>query len=164
MRTVWRHQPSFSRLNRDTAGIGLDASNSDLPDHASCWPRDRIQRVARGRVARGVTGRSVWHDAMIGLPAGTQIWVAAGATDMRKGFDALCAIVQETPDLRELKVPHHTYTNRPRSPNINVVTIAERRVLTGPNETNLLIVSQILAEDPDLPIFCPIGDCSVDCI
>jgi transposase len=33
---------------------------------------------------------------VIGLPAGTQIWVAAGATDMRKGFDTLCAIVQET--------------------------------------------------------------------
>jgi transposase len=33
---------------------------------------------------------------MIGLPAGTQIWVAAGATDMRKGFDTLCAIAQET--------------------------------------------------------------------
>lgn len=32
---------------------------------------------------------------MIGLPAGTQIWVAAGATDMRKGIDTFCAIVQE---------------------------------------------------------------------
>jgi transposase len=47
-------------------------------------------------MARGITGRGGGHDAMIGLPAGTQIWVAAGATDMRKGFDTLCAIVQET--------------------------------------------------------------------
>lgn len=52
--------------------------------------------MARGRVACGATERGVEHDAMIGLPAGTQIWVAAGATDMRKGFDTLCAIVQET--------------------------------------------------------------------
>lgn len=33
---------------------------------------------------------------MIGLPVGTQVWLAAGVTDMRKGFDMLCALVQET--------------------------------------------------------------------
>jgi transposase len=33
---------------------------------------------------------------MIALPSGTRIWVAAGATDMRKGFDGLAALVQET--------------------------------------------------------------------
>lgn len=32
---------------------------------------------------------------MIGLPAGTRVWLAAGATDMRKGFDGLAALVQE---------------------------------------------------------------------
>ena len=31
---------------------------------------------------------------MIGLPAGTQVWIAAGVTDMRRGFDGLAAIVQ----------------------------------------------------------------------
>ena len=31
---------------------------------------------------------------MIGLPAGTRIWLAAGATDMRKGFDSLAAQAQ----------------------------------------------------------------------
>lgn len=31
---------------------------------------------------------------MIGLPAGTRIWLAAGATDMRKSFDGLAALVQ----------------------------------------------------------------------
>ena len=30
---------------------------------------------------------------MIGLPAGTRVWLAAGATDMRKGFDGLSALV-----------------------------------------------------------------------
>jgi transposase len=31
---------------------------------------------------------------MIGLPAGTRIWLAAGIPDMRKGFDGLAALVQ----------------------------------------------------------------------
>src|ERR1051326_8179921 len=31
---------------------------------------------------------------MIGLPAGTRIWLAAGVTDMRKGFDSLAMLAQ----------------------------------------------------------------------
>jgi transposase len=31
---------------------------------------------------------------MFGLPTGTRIWLAAGVTDMRKGFDGLGALVQ----------------------------------------------------------------------
>ena len=31
---------------------------------------------------------------MIGLPAGTKIWIVCGVTDMRKGFDGLAALVQ----------------------------------------------------------------------
>lgn len=31
---------------------------------------------------------------MIGLPAGTRVWLAAGLTDMRRGFDGLAALVQ----------------------------------------------------------------------
>ncbi len=31
---------------------------------------------------------------MIGLPAGTRVWLAAGVTDMRRGFDGLAAMVQ----------------------------------------------------------------------
>ncbi|MCB2028278.1 MAG: IS66 family insertion sequence element accessory protein TnpB, partial [Rhodoferax sp.] len=31
---------------------------------------------------------------MIGLPAGTRVWLAAGQTDMRKGFDGLAALAQ----------------------------------------------------------------------
>jgi transposase len=30
---------------------------------------------------------------MMGLPAGTRVWLAAGRTDMRKGFDGLAAAV-----------------------------------------------------------------------
>jgi len=31
---------------------------------------------------------------MIGLPSNTQIWIAAGVTDLRRGFDGLSAMVQ----------------------------------------------------------------------
>jgi transposase len=31
---------------------------------------------------------------MIGVPTGVRIWLAAGVTDMRKGFDGLSALVQ----------------------------------------------------------------------
>jgi transposase len=31
---------------------------------------------------------------MIGLPAGTRVWLAAGVTDMRKGMDGLAALAQ----------------------------------------------------------------------
>lgn len=31
---------------------------------------------------------------MIGTPNGARIWIVAGATDLRKGFDGLCALVQ----------------------------------------------------------------------
>ena len=33
---------------------------------------------------------------MIGLPAGTRVWLAAGVTDMRKGIDGLAALAQTT--------------------------------------------------------------------
>ena len=33
---------------------------------------------------------------MIGLPANTRVWIVAGHTDMRKGFDGLAAMVQTT--------------------------------------------------------------------
>jgi transposase len=33
---------------------------------------------------------------MIGLPAETRVWLASGTTDMRRGFDGLALVVQET--------------------------------------------------------------------
>ena len=32
--------------------------------------------------------------ALVGLPAGTRVWLAAGVTDMRKGYDGLASVVQ----------------------------------------------------------------------
>jgi transposase len=34
--------------------------------------------------------------AMIPVPSGVQVWLASGHTDMRKGFDGLAVLVQET--------------------------------------------------------------------
>ena len=34
--------------------------------------------------------------AMIPIPAGVRVWLATGHTDMRKGFDGLALIAQET--------------------------------------------------------------------
>ena len=33
---------------------------------------------------------------MIGLPSGTRVWLAAGVTDMRRGFDGLATLVQSS--------------------------------------------------------------------
>jgi transposase len=33
---------------------------------------------------------------MIPVPSGVQVWLASGHTDMRRGFDGLALLVQET--------------------------------------------------------------------
>jgi transposase len=50
---------------------------------------------------------------MITMPAGTQIWVAAGVTDMRKGFDGLAAQVQSA--LAESPFCGHVFVFRGRA-------------------------------------------------
>ena len=32
---------------------------------------------------------------MIGLPSGTRVWLAAGMTDMRRGFDDMAAALKQ---------------------------------------------------------------------
>jgi transposase len=49
---------------------------------------------------------------MIGLPAGTRIWLAAGITDMRKGFDSLA--VQAQTVLRKDPFSGHVFCFRGR--------------------------------------------------
>ena len=49
---------------------------------------------------------------MIGLPAGTRVWLAAGVTDMRKGMDGLAALVQTT--LSENPFSGHLFVFRGR--------------------------------------------------
>jgi len=50
---------------------------------------------------------------MIGLPPGTKVWIAAGVTDMRRGFDGLSAQVQTV--LRLNPLSGHVFVFRGRS-------------------------------------------------
>ena len=49
---------------------------------------------------------------MIGFQLGTKVWLAAGKTDMRKGFDGLAAVAQNV--LREDPVSGHIFAFRGR--------------------------------------------------
>src|SRR6266576_3156322 len=49
---------------------------------------------------------------MIGLPAGTRIWIAAGVTDLRRGFTGLSGMVQTT--LQENPFSGHVFVFRGR--------------------------------------------------
>lgn len=49
---------------------------------------------------------------MIGLPAGTRIWLVAGVTDMRRGMDGLAAMVQSA--LAENPFSGHVFIFRGR--------------------------------------------------
>ena len=49
---------------------------------------------------------------MIQLPTGTKIWIAAGVTDMRRGFDGLSGQVQTV--LQEQPFSGHVFVFRGR--------------------------------------------------
>ena len=49
---------------------------------------------------------------MIGLPTGTRIWIAAGVTDMRRGFDGLSAQIQTV--LQQQPFSGHVFVFRGR--------------------------------------------------
>jgi hypothetical protein len=51
-----------------------------------------------GRTSRDGAGsdRQGARAAMIPIPSGARVWLVTGHTDMRKGFDGLALIVQET--------------------------------------------------------------------
>jgi transposase len=49
---------------------------------------------------------------VIELPAGTKIWIAAGVTDLRRGFDGLSAQVQTT--LQQQPFSGHVFVFRGR--------------------------------------------------
>jgi len=49
---------------------------------------------------------------VIGIPSGTKVWIAAGVTDMRRGFDGLASIVQT--QLREDPFSGHVFVFRGR--------------------------------------------------
>ncbi|MFA5939661.1 MAG: IS66 family insertion sequence element accessory protein TnpB [Sinimarinibacterium sp.] len=47
---------------------------------------------------------------MIGLPSGVRVWLAAGVTDIRKGFDGLAALIQQA--LAEVPFSGHVFVFR----------------------------------------------------
>ena len=53
---------------------------------------------------------------MIGLPSGTRIWLAAGRTDMRRGFDGLAALAQSA--LEQEPFSGHVFVFRGRRSDI----------------------------------------------
>ena len=62
--------------------------------------------VSTLRVVLGVPG------GMIGVPAGTRIWIAAGVTDLRRGFTGLSGMVQTA--LKENPFSGHVFVFRGR--------------------------------------------------
>jgi transposase len=72
--------------------------------------RDTAHRRIRGRV--GTARRAGVFGRMIGLPAGTRIWIAAGVTDLRRGFTGLSGMVQTA--LQEDPFSGHVFVFRGR--------------------------------------------------
>jgi transposase len=52
---------------------------------------------------------------MFGLGAATRVYLAVGATDMRKGFDGLCGLVQRQMASDPLSGHLFVFCNRPRT-------------------------------------------------
>jgi len=75
----------------DRHSSGLDGSDGD----SACRGRADPCRGGRRRDGAG-PDRQGARAAMIPIPSGARVWLVTGHTDMRKGFDGLALIVQET--------------------------------------------------------------------
>ncbi len=65
---------------------------------------------------------------MIALPAGTRIWIAAGVTDMRRGFHGLSAQVQTV--LEQQPLSGHVFVfSRPAGRYFEVPLVRRRRIM-----------------------------------
>ena len=63
---------------------------------------------------------------MIPVPSGARVWLAAGHTDMRKGFDGLALLVQET--LRHDPHSGHLFVFRGRRGGLIKVRLFAKRL------------------------------------
>ena len=80
--------------------------------------RDDGDKTSKGTVR--IAGTWTWWRCvrqssacgMIGLPAGTRIWIAAGVTDLRRGFTGLSGMVQTA--LQENPFSGHVFVFRGR--------------------------------------------------
>ena len=90
---------------------------------------DRGADAAHG-AGRRFDGQSDGHGAgegqaaMIPVPSGVQVWLATGHTDMRKGFDGLAVLVQET--LKRNPHNGHLFVFRGRRGGLIKVLVARR--------------------------------------
>jgi hypothetical protein len=67
--------------------------------------RMRIIGAIDASIIKGMVGAlAKIRPAMIPVPSGVQVWLASGHTDMRKGFDGLALLGQET--LKRNHIPH----------------------------------------------------------
>ena len=91
----WQALAGHGRRRRGAgrSGRGLGAGGPDR-DRADRRRADRRRR-GRGRGGARARGRGVVA-AMIPIPTSVRVWLATDHTDMRKGFDGLALIVQET--------------------------------------------------------------------
>lgn len=65
---------------------------------------------------------------MIAPPAGTRIWIAAGVTDMRRGFDGLAAMVQTQLEADPFSGQIFAFRGR-RGDRIKTVVVGWRRLV-----------------------------------
>src|SRR5882757_3669040 len=98
-----------ARRGRICAGCDRIGWRSAVRDAERCGRRpssdragaaQRPRAASAGRRCTGASGGAGRYAGRVGpmipLPAGVQVWLATGHTDMRKGFDGLALLVQET--------------------------------------------------------------------
>ena len=106
----WRKKYREGRLGKASSSNLLPVTISEIPTNKSGQVRGVGAAMHFGDdgnpASEGTTScygqcgsRSTAHRAgvfarMIGLPAGTRIWIAAGVTDLRRGFTGLSGMVQ----------------------------------------------------------------------
>jgi transposase len=82
---------SDSRTVDDGFVPNLPTSLAGQDSHSTATCASEHRRKCRSGDAAGAVGVSA---AMIAPPGNTQIWIAAGVTDLRRGFTGLSAVVQ----------------------------------------------------------------------
>ena len=85
---------------------GSTVGNDGNPSIERNDPYCGVGRCSGAAYSAGVFG------AMIGLPVGTRIWIAAGVTDLRRGFTGLSGMVQTV--LHESPFSGHVFLFRGR--------------------------------------------------
>ena len=106
----WRRQLCGSgRSRRRSFAAVRIAAEAVRARAAMAAPRDDRDRACERERGCGSAGRAMLRRcrrrsrplhrraaAMIPMPSGVRVWLATGHTDMRKGFDGLALLVQET--------------------------------------------------------------------